>query len=137
GGEWQEQEEERAHAPDDAGGTAEEQAGRRDLRPSTFDLGPSTPQSHRWESNPRPLDYESRALPLSYCGGNTSGAPFRCPRCPGADSNRDAFRHYPLKIACLPVSPPGRGAENLAFREGGINPVRPCPAGCLRGCRHS
>jgi hypothetical protein len=30
--------------------------------------------------------------------------------CPGADSNRDAFRHYPLKIACLPVSPPGRGA---------------------------
>jgi hypothetical protein len=28
--------------------------------------------------------------------------------CPGADSNRDAFRHYPLKIACLPVSPPGR-----------------------------
>src|SRR5688500_468813 len=31
--------------------------------------------------------------------------------CPGADSNRDAFRHYPLKIACLPVSPPGRAAQ--------------------------
>src|SRR5215217_4044965 len=28
--------------------------------------------------------------------------------CPGADSNRDAFRHHPLKMACLPVSPPGR-----------------------------
>ena len=27
--------------------------------------------------------------------------------CPGADSNRDAFRHHPLKMACLPVSPPG------------------------------
>ncbi len=26
-------------------------------------------QSHRWELNPRPLDYESSALPLSYCGG--------------------------------------------------------------------
>ena len=27
--------------------------------------------------------------------------------CPGADSNRDAFRHHPLKMACLPISPPG------------------------------
>ncbi len=26
-------------------------------------------QSHRWELNRRPLDYESSALPLSYCGG--------------------------------------------------------------------
>jgi hypothetical protein len=32
--------------------------------------------------------------------------------CPGADSNRDAFRHYPLKIACLPVSPPGRARRS-------------------------
>src|SRR5512140_2858018 len=30
------------------------------------------------------------------------------PTCPGADSNRDALRHHPLKMACLPVSPPGR-----------------------------
>ncbi len=28
----------------------------------------TSPQSHRWELNPRPLDYESSALPLSYCG---------------------------------------------------------------------
>ena len=31
----------------------------------------------------------------------------RC-ACPGADSNRDAFRHHPLKMACLPISPPGQ-----------------------------
>src|SRR5215210_8832087 len=37
--------------------------------------------------------------------------------CPGADSNRDAFRHYPLKIACLPVSPPGRAGEQDSRRE--------------------
>jgi len=43
------------------------------------------------------------------------------PGCPGADSNRDAFRHYPLKIACLPVSPPGRG-QILASRREGVNP---------------
>ena len=28
--------------------------------------------------------------------------------CPGADSNRYAFRHHPLKMACLPISPPGQ-----------------------------
>jgi hypothetical protein len=27
--------------------------------------------------------------------------------CPDSDSNRDALRHHPLKMACLPVSPPG------------------------------
>jgi hypothetical protein len=27
--------------------------------------------------------------------------------CPDADSNRDALRHHPLKMACLPISPPG------------------------------
>ena len=30
------------------------------------------------------------------------------PLCPGADSNRYALRHHPLKMACLPISPPGR-----------------------------
>src|SRR5690606_32072274 len=29
--------------------------------------------------------------------------------CPGRDSNPHSFRHYPLKIACLPVPPPGQG----------------------------
>ena len=41
--------------------------------------------------------------------------------CPGADSNRDAFRHYPLKIACLPVSPPGREAGKIAVRSDAVN----------------
>jgi hypothetical protein len=55
-------------------------------------------ESHRSGLNRRPLDYESSALPLSYGGMR---------ECPGADSNRDAFRHHPLKMACLPISPPG------------------------------
>src|SRR5918993_3626155 len=58
-------------------------------------------QSHWSDLNRRPLDYESSALPLSYSGNLRR-------ICPGADSNRDAFRHHPLKMACLPVSPPGR-----------------------------
>src|SRR3990172_6774440 len=48
--------------------------------------------------------------------------------CPGPDSNRDALRHCPLKTACLPVSPPGRGScprtgrgdGNLPGRKGGV-----------------
>src|SRR3954453_20871446 len=64
-------------------------------------------ESHWSDSNRRPLDYESRALPLSYSGGDVG-------KCPGADSNRDAFRHYPLKIACLPVSPPGQAADQVS-----------------------
>src|SRR4026208_842844 len=43
-------------------------------------------------------------------------------RCPGADSNRDAFRHYPLKIACLPVSPPGRRGTNIPTPRESVNP---------------
>ncbi len=83
--------------------------------------------------NSRPPDYESGALPLSYCGkfcemarpgrrGGESSEPSntlqskalassthaQCPSCPGADSNRYAFRHHPLKMACLPISPPGQ-----------------------------
>ena len=57
-------------------------------------------ESHWSELNRRPLDYESSALPLSYSGNEHR-------ECPGADSNRDALRHHPLKMACLPVSPPG------------------------------
>src|SRR3989337_2987818 len=48
--------------------------------------------------------------------------------CPGPDSNRDALRHCPVKTACLPVSPPGRGSclrtgrgdGNLPGRKGGV-----------------
>ena len=65
--------------------------------------------------NRRPLDYESSALPLSYCGvplcGTATGAGSvisTSRECPGADSNRDAFRHSLLKTACLPISPPGQ-----------------------------
>ena len=46
-------------------------------------------------------------------------------QCPGADSNRDAFRHYPLKIACLPVSPPGRAASKIAAGKRRSNPRYP------------
>ena len=63
-------------------------------------------ESHRSESNRRPLDYESRALPLSYGGGE----------CPGPDSNRDGSRHCPLKTACLPIPPPGQ-APGVAQRQ--------------------
>ena len=115
-------------------------------------------QSHRSGLNRRPLDYESSALPLSYCGvaalrqrhssglvrnrrrdasapalplcgGATVAVLFetqtRCVRapsfipCPGTDSNRDASRHHPLKMACLPISPPGHrtGAETAPERS--------------------
>src|SRR5262249_9319733 len=58
---------------------------------------------------------ESSALPLSYAGKLTKVLAFnkRTKRtrylttCPGTDSNRDALRHHPLKMACLPISPPG------------------------------
>ena len=53
-----------------------------------------------------------------------------CSQCPGADSNRDAFRHYPLKIACLPVSPPGRAAGIIPPRSGGSTPQH-SPRKCL------
>src|SRR6185312_9130212 len=33
--------------------------------------------------------------------------------CPRADSNRDAFQHKHLKLACLPISPRGRPSEQL------------------------
>ncbi len=71
-------------------------------------------QSQRSGLNRRPLDYESSALPLSYAGNSTKvlalgpATPTRClTTCPGTDSNRDALRHHPLKMACLPISPPG------------------------------
>jgi hypothetical protein len=39
--------------------------------------------------------------------------------CPGTDSNRDALRHHPLKMACLPISPPGHLKQESvhAFRR--------------------
>ena len=71
--------------------------------------------SHRSELNRRPLDYESRALPLSYSGVQLIF--MRCEEhrgCPGADSNRDALRHHPLKMACLPVHHQGAHSCNGA-----------------------
>ena len=77
----------------------------------------------RWTgSNRRPPDYESGALPLSYCGGNpgrtvSNSTRPPCERqlrkrqlCSRADSNRDAFQHYHLKVACLPIPPRERSA---------------------------
>ena len=73
-------------------------------------------ESQRSGLNRRPLDYESSALPLSYAGGLANL------QCPGADSNRDALRHHPLKMACLPISPPGQityfnGADGARTRD--------------------
>src|SRR6185503_10192293 len=31
--------------------------------------------------------------------------------CPRSDSNRHSLRHYPLKIACLPIPPRGQSFE--------------------------
>jgi hypothetical protein len=78
---------------------ANEKSLRWDRRPART-ASDEGPESHWSDLNRRPLDYESSALPLSYSGNERRG-------CPGADSNRDAFRHHPLKMACLPVSPPG------------------------------
>jgi hypothetical protein len=60
--------------------------------------------------------------------------------CPGADSNRDAFRHHPLKMACLPISPPGQnnrepGSGNRnRFHWAGrrISSLFPLPSSLLR-----
>lgn len=41
--------------------------------------------------------------------------------CPGRDSNPHSFRHYPLKIACLPISPPGPSARRYGIRCLGSN----------------
>jgi hypothetical protein len=67
-----------------------------------------TCQSQRSGLNRRPPDYESGALPLSYAGVRSPTGGRGRHTCPGADSNRYAFRHHPLKMACLPISPPGR-----------------------------
>jgi hypothetical protein len=68
-------------------------------------LTPLFKWSRRWDSNPRPADYESAALPLSYAGlsklshisfllSNPETRPIRCL------PSRTGIRH-------LPVKPPG------------------------------
>ena len=85
-------------------------------------VGMGFEESHRTESNCRPLDYESRALPLSYGGIE----------CPGPDSNRDGSHHCPLKTACLPIPPPGQipgswpGSSKLCWAQ---PPHNPAPTG--------
>ena len=44
-------------------------------------------------------------------GCSTTELRWRGLLCPSADSNRDAFRHHPLKMACLPISPLGHSIE--------------------------
>ena len=43
--------------------------------------------------------------------------------CPGTDSNRDALRHHPLKMACLPISPPGQHALQCLTGLTGLEPA--------------
>lgn len=40
--------------------------------------------------------------------------------CPGLDSNQHTLRNYPLKVACLPISPPGlmHSSDQRFLREG-------------------
>jgi hypothetical protein len=63
-----------------------------------------------------------------------------CTTCPGADSNRDALRHHPLKMACLPISPPGH-CLTTAERQGayasptGLTGIEPATSGVTD--RHS
>src|SRR6186997_2271110 len=57
-------------------------------------------QDFRWL-----LMAEGRGLPRVQLSALSPQMQFACP---GSDSNRDALRHHPLKMACLPVSPPGR-----------------------------
>jgi len=37
--------------------------------------------------------------------------------CPELDSNQHTLRHYPLKVACLPILPAGRQVHHLGFRS--------------------
>ena len=48
------------------------------------------------------------------------------PWCPGLDSNQHAlYEHQPLKLACLPVSPPGQVVLRPVPRTG-LEPARTC-----------
>src|SRR5574340_1221481 len=81
------------------------------------------PDSNRrrpaWEAGILPTELRPRALvPTEPAVGiepttarlriECSTTELRWHPCPGADSNRDALRHHPLKMACLPIPPPGR-----------------------------
>ena len=67
--------------------------------------GPST-AAWRCESSEPSNTLQSKAL--------ASSTHAQCLSCPGADSNRYAFRHHPLKMACLPISPPGQNQRARA-----------------------
>src|SRR4051812_36290982 len=58
------------------GGTGAEcsSVGRGSVTAADGDEEWKSAESHRSDLNRRPLDYESSALPLSYCGGNVAGA---------------------------------------------------------------
>ena len=76
---------------------------------------PVSPQSHRWELNPRPLDYESSALPLSYCGDLLlmpwrGFEPRRLAAPPPQDGVSTSFTTRALTTAelrCIPTGPTG------------------------------
>ncbi len=60
----------------------------------------------RIESSTTELRWQCRGQPLKNFRMNADG------QCPGPDSNRDDFRHCPLKTACLPIPPPGQARAN-------------------------
>jgi hypothetical protein len=58
------------------------------------------------------LENDALKLPITQMDGKSR--PFSLNLwCPGEDSNLHARRHYPLKIARLPVPPPGHYGEVL------------------------
>ncbi len=76
--------------------------------------------SREWELNPRPADYESAALPLSYLGQN----PYKQRRSalPGLGSfvhiSPKNFRTRPSNVEGCQGLPPLYGNQRLLFRHG-------------------
>ena len=67
-----------------------------------------------WLSPPPPQDGVSTNFTTSATWTHPPTPPLllwrrgRGMRCPELDSNQHTLRHYPLKVACLPISPPGQ-----------------------------
>ena len=71
------------------------------------------------DSNPRPSDYESPALPTELQARETKKW------CPEGDSNPHSLRKQILNLPCLPISPPGRGVAFKMVPRAGLEPARP------------
>jgi hypothetical protein len=84
------------------GGAAKRRRSCARRTPSASDLS----STHDKSAAPAAAEHQSGPL----CGPAENSC-----QCPGTDSNRDALRHHPLKMACLPISPPGQSLQSSAF----------------------